>query len=159
MEILLEELNQFKIKIFGKEPVPETEGGWIFLRALLVGNKCDVKNAMEAYRAFEARFRDTFPILPLSAREGMNLEELKREVYPLLDIIRVYTKVPGKEPDFTEPVILKRVSTIADVALSVHKDFAARLRYARIWGSGKFDGQMVKRDYRVNEGDVIELHI
>jgi hypothetical protein len=45
------------------------------------------------------------------------------------------------------------------VALSIHKDFAAKLRYAKIWGSGKFDGQMVKRDYRVNEGDVIELHI
>jgi ribosome-interacting GTPase 1 len=65
----------------------------------------------------------------------------------------------GKEPDFTEPVILKRKSTVEEVALSVHKDFAGKLRYARIRGSGKFDGQMVKRDYRVGEGDVIELHI
>jgi uncharacterized protein len=89
----------------------------------------------------------------------MNLDELKREVYQRLDIIRVYTKVPGKEPDLTEPVILRKGGTVEGVALSVHKDFAAKLRYAKIWGSRKFDGQMVKRDYRVSEGDVIELHM
>jgi ribosome-interacting GTPase 1 len=48
---------------------------------------------------------------------------------------------------------------VEDVALSIHKDFVAKLRYAKIWGSGKFDGQMAKRDFLVNEGDVIELHI
>jgi ribosome-interacting GTPase 1 len=159
MEILLEELNNMRIKLIGKGPIPSPEVGWVFLRALLIGNKCDVKNAMEEYRKFENRFKDAFPLLPLSARAGMNFDELKREVYQLLDIIRVYTKVPGKEPDLTEPVILKRGSTVEDVALSIHKDFAAKLRYAKIWGSGKFDGQMVKRDYRVSEGDVIELHI
>jgi hypothetical protein len=159
MEIVLEELNQMKIKVVGKEGVPRLEEGWAFQRGLLLGNKCDVKNAMVGYRALETRFGDAFPILPISAKEGMNFDELKREVYQLLNIIRVYTKIPGKEPDRTEPVILKKGSTIEDVALSIHKDFVAKLRYAKIWGSGKFDGQMVKKDYRVNEGDVIELHI
>jgi hypothetical protein len=159
MDILLKELNEMRIKMVGRGPIPSMESGWICLRALVVGNKCDVKNAMEEYRKLESRFKNTFPMLPLSAREGMNFEELKKEVYQLLDIIRVYTKVPGKDPDLTEPVILKKGSTIDDVALSVHKDFAAKLRYARVWGSGKFDGQMVKRDCVVSEGDVIELHI
>jgi len=159
MEIVLEELSQMKIKVVGKEGVPRLEEGWAFQRGLLLGNKCDVKNAMVGYRALETRFGDAFPILPISAKEGMNFDELKREVYQLLNIIRVYTKIPGKEPDRTEPVILKKGSTIEDVALSIHKDFVAKLRYAKIWGSGKFDGQMVKKDYRVNEGDVIELHI
>jgi ribosome-interacting GTPase 1 len=159
MEVLLDELERMRIKIVGRALIPSPEMGWVSLRALLIGNKCDVKNAMEEYRKLEKRFRDTFPLLPISSREGMNFDELKREVYQLLDIIRVYTKVPGKEPDLTEPVILKKGSTVEDVALSIHKDFAAKLRYAKIWGSGKFDGQMVKRDYRVSEGDVIELHI
>lgn len=159
MDILLRELNEMRIKVVGKGPIPSTESGWVFLRALVVGNKWDVKNAMEEYRKLENRFKATLPLLPLSAREGMNFEELKKEVYQLLSIVRVYTKVPGKDPDLTEPVILKKGSTIEDVALSVHKDFAAKLRYAKVWGSGKFDGQMVKRDYVISEGDVIELHI
>jgi len=89
----------------------------------------------------------------------MNLEGVKKEVYQLLGIIRVYTKAPGKEPDRTEPVIMREGCTVGDVALSIHKDFASKLRYARIWGSGKFEGQRVKRGFQVNEGDVIELHI
>jgi ribosome-interacting GTPase 1 len=159
MEILQEELKQMKIEIVGKGPIPSLEGGWGSQKTLLLGNKCDVSNAMEGYRIFETRSKDTFPILPVSAKEGMNCEELKKEVYQLLDIIRVYTKAPGEEPELTEPVVLKKGSTVGDVALSIHKDFFAKLRYAKIWGSGKFGGQMVKRDHQVNEGDVIELHI
>jgi hypothetical protein len=148
-----------RIKVAGKGPVSSLDSGWASLRALLAGNKCDAKNAMGAYQSLESHFRGTFPILPISAKERMNFDELKKEVYYVLDILRVYTKTPGKEPDLTEPVILKKGSTIEDVALSVHKDFAAKLRYAKVWGSGKFDGQMVKRDCLVSEGDVIELHI
>jgi len=159
MEILLEELNGMKIKGVGKAPGPSLDVGWISLRALLVGNKCEMKHAMEAYRRFESHFGDTFPILPISAEGGMNLDELRKEIYQILNIVRVYTKTPGKEADLTEPVILKKGSTVEEVALSVHKDFLAKLRYAKVWGSGKFDGQMVKRHYVVNEGDVIELHI
>ena len=114
---------------------------------------------METYRGLEAQYKEAFLVLPISAKEGMNVEELKREVYQILGIIRVYTKAPGGDPDLSEPVVIKRGSTVEDVALSIHKDFLKKLRYARIWGSGKFDGQMVKRDYPLNEGDVIELHI
>jgi ribosome-interacting GTPase 1 len=159
MEILLEVLKGMRIRVGGKGVAPSLEVGWAYLKAILLGNKSDLKNAMEAYRAFEARFKETFPMLPISAKEGMNLEESKKEVYQILGIIRVYTKAPGGDPDLSEPVVLKRGSTVEDVALSIHKDFLKKLRYARIWGSGKFDGQMVKRDYPLSEGDVIELHI
>jgi len=159
MEILLEVLKEMRIRVGGRGAAPSLEVGWAYLKAILLGNKCDFKNAMARYRAFEAQFKETFPILPISAKEGMNVEELKREVYQILGIIRVYTKAPGGDPDLSEPVVLKRGSTVEDVALSIHKDFLKKLRYARIWGSGKFDGQMVKRDYPLSEGDVIELHI
>jgi ribosome-interacting GTPase 1 len=159
MEILHEELRRMKIEIMGKGPMPSLESGWVSRKALLLGNKCDLDHAMEGYGALAAHFKEIFTMLPISAKEEMNLEALKKEVYQLLEVIRIYTKVPGKEPDLTEPVVLKKGSTVEDVALSVHKDFVAKLRYARIWGSGKFGGQMVKRDHQVNEGDVIELHI
>ena len=77
----------------------------------------------------------------------------------MLDIMRVYTKTPGQKPDFTDPIVLKRGSKVEDAAASVHKDFAARLKYARIWGSGKHDGVMAKRDHVLEDGDVIELHL
>ncbi len=158
-EILADQLSQMRVRMVGKESISSAEPGTLVLKGLLLGNKCDIKSAMEGYQALLHRFGDAFPVFPISAREEMNLEELKKEIYLILDKVRVYTKAPGKDPDLREPVIMKKGSTVDEVALSIHKDFAAQLRYARIWGSGKFDGQMVKRDYRINEGDVIEFHI
>lgn len=159
MRILDEELVRMKIRIGDGDSAHPLEEGWVFKRALLLANKVDLKDAIRGYQTLESHFKGKFMVLPVSAKEEMNFEEVKKEIYLRLDILRVYTKIPGKEPDLNEPVILPKGSTIDDVALSVHKDFAAKLRYARIWGSGRFDGQMVKRDYRVSEGDVIELHL
>jgi ribosome-interacting GTPase 1 len=159
-EILEEALREMKVRILGQGDIPPLEGeGWVSKKTIFLGNKCDVRGAMEGYRALEAKLNRAFALLPISAKEKMNLETVRKEIYQLLDLIRVYTKVPGKEADFTEPVILRKGSRIGDVALSIHKDFAAKLKYARIWGSGKFGGQMVKRDHPVAEGDIIELHI
>ena len=159
MEVLQETLTQMRVRIVSKGAFPTVPEGWVHRKGLLLGNKCDLKNAIEEYQALANRYGQEFVLLPLSAKEGMNFEELKREVYQLLDIIRVYTKVPGREADLSEPVVLRKESTVGDVALTIHKDFAANLKYARIWGSGKFNGQMVKRDFRLREGDVIEFHI
>jgi len=48
---------------------------------------------------------------------------------------------------------------LEDAAAVVHKDFAAKLKYARIWGSGKHDDIMAKRDHVLQDGDIIELHL
>ena len=75
-----------------------------------------------------------------------------------LSIIRVYTKPVGKEPDFTNPVILPIGSTVEQAAVDLHKDFAARFKYAKIWGEGKFDGQRVQRDFQLADKDILEFY-
>jgi hypothetical protein len=40
----------------------------------------------------------------------------------------------------------------------VHQDVAATLKYARLWGSGEFEGQQVGPEHPVADGDVLELH-
>ena len=77
----------------------------------------------------------------------------------MLDILRVHSKPPGKEAEMDKPFILTRGSTLMDFAQMVHKDFAANLKFARIWGSEKFDGQRVNKDYVLVDEDIIELHI
>jgi len=97
------------------------------------------------------------PLRPISAQSGRNLDELKQVIFDKLDILRVYSKPPGKEPDFTQPFVLTHGDTVEDFALSVHKDFAAQLKSARVWGTGVFDGQQVGRDHVLHEGDIVEL--
>ena len=148
MEVVVEQLGNNKVEI-----------GQNKTRALIIGNKVDMDNTGENYTALKNKYEGQFPIIAISAKVGPGLEELKQEIYRVLDIIRVYTKTPGNKPDLTDPIILNRGSTLEDAAAAVHKDFAAKLKFARIWGSGKHDGVMAKRDHILQDGDVIELHM
>ena len=126
---------------------------------LLLGAKYDDADAEDTWAMIEELYGERWPRLAVSALAGHHLDELRAALYGLLGKIRVYTKAPGKKPDLTAPFTLPRGSTVSDVAATVHKDFAVRLKFARIWGKQKYDGQMVQRDYVVQEEDVIELHV
>ena len=88
-----------------------------------------------------------------------NLEHMKRVVFEQLGVIRVYSKPPGQEPNYSAPFVMKEGGTVGEFAGKVHQDFARNLRAARVWGSAAFDGQMVQRDYVLQDGDVVELRI
>ncbi|MFQ5924852.1 MAG: GTPase [Dehalococcoidia bacterium] len=161
VEAIIEDLGKLKIEPMGrKEGQKEGAEPWIFQkRALIVANKEDLEGSGESYRVLRSRYSGEFPLISISAKGGSGLEGLKEEIYRSLDIIRVYTKVPGMKADLEEPIVLKRGSTVEDVAQSVHKDFQAKLKYAQLWGSGKYDGQQVKRGHILEDGDVIELRL
>ena len=100
-----------------------------------------------------------YPSLSLSAATGDGLDRLRRAVYDALHIVRIYTKLPGKKPDMTEPYTLPAGSSALDAVRMVHREFVDRLKYVRIWGSGRFDGQQVPSDHPLEDGDIIEIHL
>jgi len=126
--------------------------------ALLIGNKADLDPDQDNFNSLAGEYGGRFPVISVSASEMVRLEELREKIFRNLGIIRVYLKPPGKEADFTDPLILARGSTVEDVAESVHKDIRHRLKYAQVWGSGKFAGQRVHRSYTPEDGDIVELH-
>ena len=130
-----------------------------FKPLLVLANKSDDEDSDEDFEIFRQLLEDDWPLLPVSATTGRNLERLKQVVFERLGIIRVYTKPPGKEPDLSAPFVLKRGSTVAEFARKVHQDFFKKLKAARVWGSAVYDGQMVQRDYVLHDGDVVELRI
>ncbi len=83
---------------------------------------------------------------------------LSDEIWKRLPLIKVYTKQPGKKHDYP-PIALQKGSTIETLAAQVHKDFVKRFRFARIWGSSKFQGQMVGLQYPLHDDDVVEFHL
>ncbi len=156
MESIVEQLRQMRISI----GLGETDEGILSQqRVLVAGNKADVPGASAGFAAMQTTYGEKLSLAYISARDGLGLEEMKRKVFQVLGIIRVYTKTPGQKPDMNDPIILASGSTVADAAEMVHKDFRARLKYARLWGSGKHDGIMVKRDHVLQDGDIIELHV
>ncbi|MBA7476382.1 GTPase Obg [subsurface metagenome] len=159
MEAIIAQLKKMRI-VLGDGGVGDDPEFTIWHRkALIIGNKLDLDNASQNYQALKAEYEGRFPVISVSAKRGTGLEELKAKIYEVLDIIRVYTKAPGSKADFSDPIVVDRGSTLADAAAEVHKDFAAGMKFARIWGSGKHDGVMAKRDHVLEDGDIIELHL
>ena len=157
MDDVVDQLTSMRISIGVKEAEES-----VFLskqRTLLVGNKLDMDNARGNLTILQNKYGEQLTVVGISAQTGMGLEELKRQTYILLNIIRVYTKTPGQKPDSDDPIILERGSTVENAAEEVHKDFKARLKYARVWGSGKHDGIRVRREHILQDGDIIELHM
>lgn len=98
------------------------------------------------------------PVIPVSAERGDNLHIIGRALFEVLDVIRVYTKNPNKEPD-PHPLVIKRGSTVLDVAEMVHKKLAENFKYARVWGrSAKYPGQRVGGSHVLEDKDVVEIH-
>lgn len=136
---------------------PEVRG--TELKTIIVANKFDRPNAAEMLDLVQEMLQTDLLIYPISTETGQGIEEMKKTIFELLDIIRVYSKQPGKDPDMKQPFTVPRDSTLMDFAEVVHKDFVENLKYARVWGSGKFDGQVVKQDHVLQDKDIVELHI
>ena len=88
-----------------------------------------------------------------------DINELKDDIWKNLDLIKVYTKQPGKKRDYP-PVALKKGSKLKDIASEVHKDFIKKFKFARVWGSSvKHQGVRAGLDHVLNDEDTVELHL
>jgi ribosome-interacting GTPase 1 len=159
VEALLNILEEKRLGL-GEAPenAPEDENApFAWKKALLAASKADLDPGGGNFQVL----RELYPDLPAIAvtPAGPDLDALRRAIFEMLRIIRVYTKAPGLKADLTDPIILEKGSTLEAAAASVHKDFASKLKYARIWGSGKHDGIMARRDHVLQDGDIIELHV
>jgi uncharacterized protein len=130
----------------------------IALPTLLLANKSDLTPDPEEVTVLEELLDVDFPALRVSAQTGQGLGEIAPWLFRALQVVRVYTKAPGKEPERDRPFTVRSGDTVLDVARLVHKDIAESFRFGRLWGSGVFDGQQVGADHPVADGDVVELH-
>jgi ribosome-interacting GTPase 1 len=141
-------------------PIENTDGRHLTGKPFLVlVNKNDDENTDEDYEIFCELLEADWPMLPISVAMGRFLDRMKRLVFEQLDIMRIYSKAPGEEPDLGEPFVIAKGSTVGEFAAKVHRDFFDQLKTARVWGSAAFDGQMVTRDHILCDGDVVELRI
>jgi ribosome-interacting GTPase 1 len=146
-------------------PPPEDEEGEIGdpfavrLPTVILANKCDLFANPEAeVDAFRQLAGVTKPVLAVSAGTGHGLGAIGPLLFGMLGIVRVYGKAPGHPPDRSRPFTLRPGATVRDFALLVHRGFAAELKFARLWGSGRFEGEPVSGEHPVRDGDIVELH-
>ncbi len=142
------ELEQETAEQFGGRIIPY----------LVSATKMDLEESGENMKIL----REIMPGLTLntvSTNEVGMLDSLREAIFNALQIIRIFTKAPGKPADMETPFVLKKGGTILDLASSIHRDFPNRLKNARVWGSSRFDGQTVSRDYVLEDRDIVELNV
>lgn len=143
-------------------PGPADETDDVFrldLPTVMIANKSDLDPDPQEIEVLEELLGLSFPTMTMSAQTGDGLDELGAFLFRALEIVRVYTKTPGKPADNDKPFTVRRGGTIHDVARLVHKDIARDLKFARMWGEEVFDGQQVGPDHLVTDGDLVELHL
>lgn len=157
---VLDRLGDTKTHLAATSYLSEEDVGLSFTRTFLLPNKIDLPEAPARLDLLNELCPLDFKEFVISAQEGTGLEELRREIYQCLDVVRVYSKLPSaKEPDMDRPFTLRRGSTLLEMAGQVHKDFLESLKFARVWGSAVHDGTTVKGDYVLQDRDVVELHM
>lgn len=87
-----------------------------------------------------------------------DVEHLRRQIAASLDLIRLYTKRPGKPADFESPFTIPHGGTVEDLAEKVHKDLAASFKHAKVWHHGEQHPNAVGRDHVLADRDIVELH-
>jgi ribosome-interacting GTPase 1 len=126
--------------------------------ALMVVTGLDKPGVAESIDAMDELLDRCWPIVPVSSVTGAGLDALRQATFAAFDIVRVYTKEPGKSADRSAPFTLPRGATVADLAARIHKDLVAQMKFARVWGPSAFDGATVHKDHALAEGDVVEIH-
>jgi ribosome-interacting GTPase 1 len=125
----------------------------VYVPTLTVLNKIDM---VDGRRISEVGEACGFDFLPISADNDVNLDRLKERIFEKLDLIKLYMKPRGEDPDFEEPLIIRNGSTIEDVSDKVHRKLKDELRYTRIWGkSVKHGGQKVGLPHRPMDEDIV----
>lgn len=143
----------------GRRPEEGGPPGRVWKKALAVVTGIDKPGAKEALPLLHEWLEGRWPVIAVSCTDGSGLDMLRRRTFDALELMRVYTKQPGKPPDRRAPFTLARGATVGDLAERIHKDLLAGMKFARIWGPSAFDGQTVQRDHVLAEGDVVEIHV
>jgi ribosome-interacting GTPase 1 len=157
-ETVVERLAAVKTVLTGQTPAEIADPTIHHTKTLLLANKIALSGAADRLEIVREMFGQRLPIHVLDAESGQGLEEVRTAIYCVLSVIRVYSKRPGKPADKESPFTCPAGSTVAQMAELVHRDFADKLKSARIWGTGVFDGQTVTRDHVLHDKDIVELH-
>lgn len=157
LRICLDFLESKSLLIDEQTPAVDANGNVLGKRAFCICTKCDIAKP-DALEALKKSCKYPFEFVKVSTENGEGTEKLGEAFFKQLNIIRIYAKPPGKKPDMDEPFTLPAGSTVIDLATAIHRELAEKLKFARIWGTGVYDGQNAQRNHILNDKDIIELH-
>jgi ribosome-interacting GTPase 1 len=157
LDVCIDFLESRSLIIDSETPAYDDQGNTLGKRAFCICTKSDIAKP-GAFEKAGKLCKYPFEFIEISPTAGTGLKELAAKFFELLGIIRVYAKPPGEPADMNEPFTLPAGSTVMDLATAIHRQLAEKLKSARIWGTGVYDGQNAQRNHVLKDKDIIELH-
>ncbi len=99
-------------------------------------------------------------ILASLAKCRINRKQLSEAILRRLDLIRIYSKNTQMDTYSRKPLIMRRGSTVGDVAKSIHTSLYENFRYARVWRIEDYPNlyKKVGLNYVLDDQSIIEIH-
>lgn len=149
------EIKDLLIEFSGKATLEEFEaaltGNIVSKPAMVIVNKAEFVDPSKV------NFENLCYVF-VSTKHGIEGEEIGKMLFNISNMIRVYTKEPNEELPSQKPLVVKRGTTVIEIAEIIHRDLAKNFKYARIWGkSVKYPGEKVGPKHVLEDGDVIEI--
>ncbi len=133
-------------------------GNCVYIPSLIVVNKVDIARPEHVQNL--PKILGTSDFINVSGSTGYNIDAIKDLIIQRLDLMKVFLKPKGKDPDMEKPLIIKRGSTVEDVCKKIHKDFVKSFRFAKVWGnSAKHPGQVVHLAHVLEDGDLLTIFL
>ncbi len=139
----LEKIFPYLIKTTGKK--------------IILFNKSDILSGQEK-RKIQANLQSKrYDFCMISCKTHEGIDSLKNKLIENSNILRIYTKQPGKQSD-KDPVLMKPGSKVGDLAKKVfHSDI--KIKETRITGpSSKFPNQTIGLKHILKDKDIVEFH-
>jgi ribosome-interacting GTPase 1 len=152
------------VKIHGEATLGEVEDSifesTVYKPAVVVANKIDIDGAEGNLKLLKAYLGNRLPVVAVSSKKRTGLKNLAETLVKALEIIRIYTKEPSEKEYSKKPFVLRKNSTIYDLARSIHSDFKDNFNFAKVWsGRLAFSPQKVGANFTLEDGDVVEIHL
>ncbi len=157
MRICLDFLESRNLLIDGRTSASDGLGNVLGKKAFCICTKCDIAKP-GSLETLKQSCKYPFEFVEISTETAEGLDKLPALFFSSLGIIRIYAKPPGKKPDMADPFTLPTGSNVSDLATAIHRELADKLKFAKIWGTGVYQGQNVQKNHVLNDKDIIELH-
>jgi len=92
-----------------------------------------------------------------SVVEREDAEKLKEIIWKKLNLIRIFTKSPGKKPS-KEALSFKGEVRVKDVCERLGDFFVEKFKYAKVYDRDLKRSKKVGINYRLKDGDIVEIH-
>lgn len=155
---VITELAHRKTLLSAESGFVEDDFSIIKVKTLLVVTRAEDPGCEIRLELLRELLEIPFPIPLVEFDREDSRDDLRNRLYEALDVIRVYTKAPGKPADYKDPFTIPRGGTVEDLAYKVHRDLVESLKFAKVWGESAHDGQTVSRDHELLDRDLVELH-